>query len=328
MMALHPQFNTSPVGPIAASSDPAIETHALVVAYGNRRAVDGLDFSVPRGSIYGLLGANGAGKTTLVKTLLGLRRPVSGSARVLGYDVASQQVEICARAGYVSEHNSLYTSLSVAQLAAFCRSTSRTWHQETFERYLGLFHVPAGVRVGKLSKGMRTQLSLCLAMGSDPDLLILDEPTAGLDPVARHIFLKTLVGEVAAEGKTIFFSSHNLADIETVADWVGILARGRLRLSSELDRLKETHKLVRVTYTSVPAEEELAALAALPGVGRLELEGRSVRLRLAGGDAALLASSLRERPLAVLDVDVVDLNLERIALEYLGDGLEAMEAAL
>jgi ABC-2 type transport system ATP-binding protein len=326
VMALHPQFNHSPVG--AGASAPAIETHDLVVAYGNRKAVDGLELSVPRGSIYGLLGANGAGKTTLVKTLLGLRRPESGSARVLGYDITSQQVEICAHSGYVSETNSLYTSLTIPQLSAFCRSTGRRWHQETFERYLGLFHVPTGVKVGKLSKGMRTQLWLCLAMGSDPDLLILDEPTAGLDPVARHIFLKTLVGEIAGEGKTIFFSSHNLADIETVADWVGILARGKLRLSSELDLLKETHKLVRVTYAEVPAEDELAALAGLPGVGRLELEGRSVRLRLAGGDAASLAPSLRRRPIDVLDVDVVDLNLERIALEYLGDGLGPMEGPL
>ena len=137
-----------------------------------------------------------------------------------------------------------------------------------------------------------------------------------------------VVGEIAGEGKTIFFSSHNLADIETVADWVGILACGKLRLSSELDRLKETHKLVRVTYAEVPAEDELAALAGLPGVGRLELEGRSVRLWLAGGGAASLASGLRQRPLPVLDVDVVDLNLERIALEYLGDGLAPMEAPL
>jgi ABC-2 type transport system ATP-binding protein len=328
VMALHPQFNNSPVRPDAAAAAPAIEIHDLVVAYGNRKAIDGLELSVPRGSIYGLLGANGAGKTTLVKTLLGLRRPQSGRARVLGYDITSHPVEICAHCGYVSEDNSLYTSLTVPQLGAFCRSTSRTWRQETFERYLALFHMPIGVKVGKLSKGMRTQLSLCLAMGSDPDLLILDEPTSGLDPVARHIFLKTLVGEIAAEGKTIFFSSHNLADVETVADWVGILARGRLRLSSELDRLKETHKLVRVTYSSVPSEDELAELAGLPGVGRLELEGRSVRLRLAGGDATSLASSLRQRPQAVLDVDVVDLNLERIALEYLGDGLESTEGPL
>jgi ABC-2 type transport system ATP-binding protein len=244
---------------------------------------------------------------------------------VLGYDISSQPVEICARSGYVSESNSLYTSLSVSQLAAFCRSTSRTWNQGIFERYLSLFHLPAAARVGKLSKGMRTQLSLCLAMGSDPDLLILDEPTAGLDPVARHIFLKTLVGEIAGEGRTIFFSSHNLADIETVADWVGILVRGKLRLSSELDRLKETHKLVRVTYAEVPREDELAALRGLPEVGRLELEGRSVRLLLSGGGAQALASGLRERPLAVLDVDVVDLNLERIALEYLGDALAPTE---
>src|SRR5215469_12540320 len=112
-MALHPQSNDSPGRPDAAASLPAIETHDLVVAYGSRRAVDGLDLIVPRGSIYGLLGANGAGKTTLVKTLLGLRRPGGGSARVLGYDISSQPVEICARSGYVSESNSLYTSLTV-----------------------------------------------------------------------------------------------------------------------------------------------------------------------------------------------------------------------
>jgi ABC-2 type transport system ATP-binding protein len=320
--ALHPQHDEltpAQYPPLSRSSSPAIEINNLVVSYGKRRAIEGLTLVVPRGSVYGLLGANGAGKTTIIKTLLGFRPPNGGSVRVLGYDVVRQRLEVCARVGYVSEENSLYTYLTIPQICAFCRDTSRQWHQDIVDRYLRLFDLPGNAKIGKLSKGMRMQLALCLALGNDPDLLLLDEPTAGLDPIARHTFLSTLVGDIASEGKTIFFSSHILADVEAVADWVGILRSGRLVLSGELDTLKQTHKLVRVTYAELPPESELDALRALPGVVNVEQEGRSVRLRVRG-DADALATSVQERPYALRDVEVVNLNLEHIALAYLMEG--------
>jgi len=201
----------------------AIETRGLVVRYGRKRAVDGLTLTVPRGSVYGFLGPNGAGKTTTIKALLGFRRPDGGEARVLGHDVTDPRgsVEARFRVGFASEVDSLYKSMTVPRLCRLCRDLSRGWNGGLVERYLGVFGVPRGARVRKLSKGQKAQLQLCLALGSDPELLILDEPTSGLDPVARRAFLKVLVGEVAAGGRTVFFSTHLLSDIEAVADTAG-----------------------------------------------------------------------------------------------------------
>src|SRR5690349_19566835 len=192
----------------------AIELDSLVVKYGNKAAVDGLSLQVPVGSIFGFLGPNGSGKTTTIKTLLGFRPPNSGSAKVLGYDIVTDSLEIRARTGYVSEVNSLYDFLTIPQLCNFCRDANRRWNQGIVDQYIKLFGLPARSKVSQLSKGMKSQLALSLALGSEPDLLILDEPTAGLDPIARRQFLGTLIREVAAGGKTIFFSSHILSEVE------------------------------------------------------------------------------------------------------------------
>ncbi|HEX4715939.1 MAG TPA: ABC transporter ATP-binding protein [Ktedonobacteraceae bacterium] len=164
------------------SNEAAIALDHLVVRYGSRRAVNGLTLDVPRGSVFGLLGPNGAGKTTTIKTLLGFRPPTSGSARVLGYDITRQRLQMNAHIGFVSETNSLYLSMTIREILAFCRATARRWNQGVVERYLHLFGLPTNTHVRQLSKGMRTQLALCLALGSEPELLILDEPMTGLDP--------------------------------------------------------------------------------------------------------------------------------------------------
>ncbi|HLW02217.1 MAG TPA: ABC transporter ATP-binding protein [Ktedonobacterales bacterium] len=297
----------------------AIEIEHLIINYGAHRAVDGLTLTVPVGAIFGFLGPNGAGKTTTIKTLLGLRSPDGGSARVLGYDVASQSLDVRARVGYVSEVNSLYDSLTIPQLCAFCRAVNRTWNQAVVDRYIQVFGLPARARVGRLSKGMKSQLALSLALGSNPDLLILDEPTSGLDPLARHEFLNKLVAEIAAAGKTIFFSSHLLSEVEAVADWVGIIRHGKVVVCDELDHLKQTQKVLKLTYAELPLPAELEALRALPTVMSLSQEGRTVRL-LAHGDVAALAEAIQARPYALRDVDTVDLNLEDLFLEYMKEG--------
>jgi ABC-2 type transport system ATP-binding protein len=307
----------SPAG-AAAPDVPAIELHHLTVQYGQHRAVEDLSFTVPAGSIFGFLGPNGAGKTTTIKALLGFRPPSAGSARVLGLDVVRDSLALRGRVGFVSETNSLYDALTIPQLVAFCRATAPRWNGEAVTRYLRLFGLPLTGTVGRLSKGMKSQLALCLALGSEPDLLILDEPTTGLDPLARHEFLSTIVREVAAEGKTLFFSSHILSEVEAVADWVAILRGGRLVVCDELDHLKATQQILKVAYADPPPPDELQALRALPGVARVEAEGRGVRV-LARGDVAALAAQLQARPLLVRHVDVVPLNLESLFLEYMKD---------
>src|SRR5262249_34697901 len=148
--------------------------------------------------------------------LLGFRTPSSGTARILGYDVVRDRVTINARIGYVSETNTLYLDMTIPQLCAFFRATARRWDQAVVDRSLRLFGLPPQALVARLSKGMRRQLALSLALGGDPDVLILDEPTTGLDPIARRAFLDVLMADAAAAGKTIFFSSHVLTDVETV----------------------------------------------------------------------------------------------------------------
>lgn len=299
-----------------AATQAAIEITDLVVSYGERRAVDGLTMRVPTGSVFGFLGPNGAGKTTTIKALLGLRAPSGGSARVLGYDVVTQSQEVRARVGYVSEVNSLYDYLTIPQLCRFCKSVSRQWDQEIVDRYLRAFGLPLNKKVSQFSKGMKSQLALCLALGSQPEVLILDEPTSGLDPLARHEFLNTLVKEVAAEGKTIFFSSHILAEVEAVADWIGIIKAGRLLVADELDHLKQSQKILKLTYAELLPAEEVEALRALPNVMNLAQEGRSVRL-LTRGNAESLVETIQARPHALRDVETVDLNLEDLFLEYM-----------
>jgi ABC-2 type transport system ATP-binding protein len=269
---------------------PAIAIDHLVVRYGRRAAVDGLTLQVPRGSVFGLLGANGAGKTSTIKTLLGFRRPTAGGARILGYDIARDRVAINARIGYVSETNTLYLGMTIPQLCAFFRSTAKRWDQTVVDRALALFGLPANARVRQLSKGMRTQLALTLALGSDPDLLILDEPTTGLDPLARRAFLDVLMADAAAAGKTIFFSSHVLSDVEAVADSVAVLRAGRLMVSGAIDTLKQQHARVLLSYAEPPSDEALTALRRTSGVVHVTHEGRSVRAMVRGDVSAVVAA--------------------------------------
>ncbi len=294
----------------------AIRIENLVVSYGARRAVDGLSLQVPVGAVFGFLGPNGAGKTTTIKTLLGFRPPNSGRAWVLGRDVVADSLGVRAHVGYVSEVNSLYDNLTIPQIVEFCRTTNVRWDPSIVARYLSLFALPPGARVGTLSKGMKAQLALTLALGSLPDLLILDEPTGGLDPVARHEFLNTIVREVAAEGRTVFFSSHILSEVEEVADWVAIIRHGRLLVSDELDHLKQTQRVLKLTYVDPPPRAEIAALQALPAVAQLDQEGRGVRI-VARGDVDALAAAVQARPYPLRDVETVPLNLDDIYVEYM-----------
>ena len=305
-------------GDPAPEADAAIQIEGLVVDYGRKRAVDGLDLTVPRGTVFGFLGPNGAGKTSTIKTLMGFRRPNGGSAKVLGYDVVEKSLEVRARVGFASEVNSLYEGMTVPGICRLCRDLSRSWDQDLVDRYIGVFGLPGDAKIRKLSKGQKAQLQLCLALGSDPEVLILDEPTSGLDPVARRAFLKVLVGDVAAEGRTVFFSTHLLSDIEAVADTVGIVKGGRLLVSGELDEMRASHRVFRVVYAETPPEEEVRSLQTLADVQEVEREGRGIKLRVRG-DVEDLERGLRDRPHPVVDVDSTGMSLEDIFVAYVED---------
>jgi len=304
---------------VSVPESAAIQVRDLVVNYGHKRAVDGLSMTVPRGSVYGFLGPNGAGKTSTIKTLMGFRKPNGGSAKVLGYDIVNESLEVRARVGFASEVNSLYEGMTVPRICRLCRDLSRSWDQDLVDRYIGVFSLPADGKIRKLSKGQKAQLQLCLALGSNPELLILDEPTSGLDPVAQRAFLKVLVGDVAAEGRTVFFSTHLLSDIEAVADTVGIIKGGKLLVSGDLDGMRESHRVFRVVYAETPPDDEVRSLQTLPDVQEVEREGRGIKLRVRG-DVETVERGLRERPYRVLDVDSTGMGLEDIFVAYVEDG--------
>lgn len=297
-------------------ADFAISLNGLRCTYGKQVAVDGLSLRVPVGSVYGFLGPNGAGKTTTIKTLLGLRPLQAGQVQVLGYDIRTHGLESRRHIGYMPETSNLYGFMRVRELVETARRLSGRWNSKAIAQYLDLFNLPSNQKVRSLSKGMKGQLALAIALGSEPDLLILDEPTSGLDPLKRYEFLNQIVREVSSAGRTIFFSSHNLSEVEQIADRVAILNEGRLIVEDELDNLKQQQKAIKVAFDRPVWVHDLEII---PGVKRVMQEGRRFRL-LISGRAEDVAAELRL--LGARTVDIVDMNLEAIFVAYLQDKAE------
>jgi ABC-2 type transport system ATP-binding protein len=189
-------------------SELAIGSENLTKTYGSIHAVDGINLNVRRGTIYGFLGRNGAGKTTTIKMLVGLARRTAGSVHVLGMDVLSQRMAVLQRTAFVSEKKTLYASLTPSELVGFSRGFYPTWSDHAVERYVRLFEIPMKQRFEKLSNGNQTKVSLLLALSQGADLLILDEPTTGLDPVSVDQLLHVLAEDAGDRGCAVFFSSH------------------------------------------------------------------------------------------------------------------------
>src|SRR5437773_9630298 len=210
------------------TNEVVIVTHALSKSYGRGEAVRGLNLSVGRNCITAFLGRNGEDKSTTIKMLLGLIKPTAGSGEVLGRQItdAEQNREMRKRVAYVAEDKPLYGYMTVEQTINFARSFYSDWRIDVEQKLLLDFELPANRKVKSLSKGMRTKLALLLAFARRPELLILDEPSEGLDPVGIENLLQTLVAQ-SADGVTVFFSSHQIAEVERVADHVCILEIGR-----------------------------------------------------------------------------------------------------
>jgi ABC-2 type transport system ATP-binding protein len=224
---------------------PAIELRGLTKRYGKSTAVDSIDLSVPCGATLGLLGPNGAGKSTTLRMMLGLLRPTSGDMRVLGMDVMRSRSEVKQRVGYVPEAHYIYRWMSVDAVLQFARACYRTWNADLCAELLDMFDLPRRKRVGQLSKGMLAKLSLVVALAHEPDLLVLDEPLSGLDPVARDEFLDGVLKGICGGKRTVMFSSHQLDDVNRLADEVAIMNSGRILVHCPLDELLRSTKRVR-----------------------------------------------------------------------------------
>lgn len=281
-------------------NDLAIHTQGLAKFFGKTRAVDGLDLNVPRGSVYGFLGRNGAGKTTTVKTLLGLLRPTAGSAQVLGYDIRRHLLAILERTGFVPENKTLFDSLTPAQLVRFNQGYFPKWSGELVGRYAELFEIPMHVPFAKLSLGNKTKVCHLLALCQGADLLILDEPSVGLDPVITDLLLRVLVEDQVSEGRTVFLSSHQLAEVERIADWVGIIEKGKIVLETRLEDIRQNYRLIRAAAQTAPA-------VSSPDLVAVQSSGNFWSY-LVARDAEDFAAMLRAKGMTILEILPVSLG--------------------
>ncbi len=225
-----------------------IKVENLVKYFDGRCVLDGINLNVPRGCIYGLLGRNGSGKTTIIRILLGLEPPTRGQTFLLDAESTELSAKLHSRIGYVAEGHNLIQNYRVGRLIKLCKDLSLQWNDEFFNHLIETFRLPADRKVKELSIGMRAQLNLALAMAIDPELLIFDDPTLGLDTVARRQFLELAIELIQQQGRTILFCSHILSDVERIADKIGILAAGKLVVDCPLEELKERIKKLRIIF--------------------------------------------------------------------------------
>jgi ABC-2 type transport system ATP-binding protein len=292
-------------------ADPIIiETADLRKAYDGVEAVAGLSLRVPRGSIYGLLGRNGAGKTTTIKVLLGMVRPTSGKAAVfdLPADVGKASVEIRRRTAFVSEEKDLYDAMTVEEIIRFTARFYPHWRGDLEQEYLRTFELPPARTIKKLSRGTRTKLALLLALCSGAELLILDEPTSGLDPAATEQVLQALVAHAARAETTVLFSSHQIVDVDQIADRIAIIDRGRALVDGALDDLRASYRWIQLVFDGAAPELDLSA----PGIVATRRQGRVLTVLSSAGADRIIAEA---RALNPVSVDVMPATLKDIFLE-------------
>ena len=290
--------------------DPlTIETTDLRKQYGPVEALRGLTLRVPRGSIFGFLGRNGSGKTTTIKILLGMARATAGDARVFGLpaDGEASGVEIRRRTGFVSEDKDLYDYMTAAEIIRFTAAFYPKWRGDLERRYAHAFELPLDARIKTLSRGMRTKLALLLALCRGADLLLLDEPTSGLDPAAAEEVLQALVTHVANGDTTVFFSSHQIAEVEQIADRVAIIDRGRTVVDAALDDMRAHYRRIQLVFERDAPEPSFRA----PGVERVRRAGRVLTILSSAGAEPILDEA---RALGPVSVDVVPVTLKDIFL--------------
>lgn len=242
-------------------SERAIEVRDLTVRYGRKVAVDHINLNVERGSVYALLGRNGAGKSSLVRCLLGEYRPSSGSTLMFGENTWDKRASLMHRVGVVSEEADAPPDMTVAAIARFCAAIYPRWDNALLESRLKTFAIPVSSRFGALSKGQKKQVLLATALAMSPELLMLDDPTLGLDVVARKSLFEEVIAELADRGITILITTHDLAGVEALADRVGILKNGQLVLDESLETLKARFRRVRFAAQPVALEESALRMA-------------------------------------------------------------------
>lgn len=291
-----------------------IVLEGLTVRYGDRVALDSVSLTVAEGAVYALLGRNGAGKSSLVRCLLGEQKPDAGRVSLLGKDAWRERAALLKEVGVVPEEPDMPPTMSPRQIARFCSRLYPRWDGAGVEARLKRFAVPMSTPFGRLSKGQKAQVSMTLTLASSPRLLVLDDPTLGLDAVARKAVFEELIGELADRGTTVFITSHDLAGVERIADRVAVLRQGKLVLDEELETLKHRFRRLSFPMSLTPGEREprLEALAPVAVAAR----GWGVEAVVSNYDEERLSASAEWEP------EVSVLTLEEIFIALTGESEE------
>jgi ABC-2 type transport system ATP-binding protein len=253
----------------AWSSEAVVEIDGLSRSFGRKVALRGVSLTVPRGVVFGLVGENAAGKTTLIKHILGLLNAQSGTVRVFGLNPVSEPVQVLSRLGYLSEDRDLPDWMRLHEMLRYLQAFYSTWDVDYAENLRQQFDLDPRARIKTLSQGQRARAGLLAALAFRPELLVLDEPSTGLDPIVRREILAAIIRTIAQEGRTVLFSSHLLDEVERVSDHVALIDRGEIVLRGSLDEIKARHHRLTLRF-----DEPVARPPAILGSTRWEGFGR------------------------------------------------------
>ncbi len=300
--------------------DYAIDTRGLYKWFEGFKAIDGLDIAVPPGSIFGLIGPNGAGKTTLIQMLIGIIHPDRGDAFILGHSIREKNGSIRNQVGYVPDVPVMYPSFTVAEMYRLGSKLYPDWDQDHCFELHRAFGLPDNQRIRSLSRGQKVQVSLVMALALRPRLLLLDEPTAGLDPVVRRAFLRTVIDEAASRGTTIFYSTHNLNDLEQSADHIAAIYQGKLLFTRNLDELKQSMHRLQLVFGSPPGE---GTIASLPGLLNWQGSGKVITITIKGDLDSIYPrlNALGAEMVKMMDFDLESMFVELMKAEGYGFGM-------
>jgi ABC-2 type transport system ATP-binding protein len=293
------------------SANPVIEIERLTKYYGRREIVSDMSFTVPRGAIYGFLGRNGMGKTTTIRIFLGLEDPTRGSTRVFGLDSRTLPPEARARIGYLPEGHHVYGWMTVKECGQFQARFFPAWNQDIFETVLTHFRLTPKMKAGHLSRGQRAGLCLALTLAPEPELLVLDDPALGLDPVARRSLLQSMLYVTRKADRTIFFSSHLLSDVERVADRIAVLDGGVLRADCTVETFRRQIRHFVLKFREAPPPTP-----AIPGLLESFRTDREMALTLVNVTPEI---ENRLEALGPESIEPVDLTLEDAFISYVGE---------
>jgi ABC-2 type transport system ATP-binding protein len=291
-------------------NDIALQTKGLTKYYGNTLAVDHLDLEIPRGCICGFVGRNGAGKTTAIKLMLGLLQPTAGSSSLLGCNSSALTPAIRQRIGYVTEGHRLFRWMTIGRLERFQRTFfPKQWDDRLFGDMMAYFDLPRSKKIKHLSNGQRAQVSLALALAPNPELLIMDDPTLGLDAAIRRQFLEGMIELIMRQGRTVLFSSHILGDVERVSDRIIVIDKGVLRANCSLEQFQKSITKVVMSFSG-----EVPDQVNIEGLLHCKRGGKQLELTLVGADDEKIdafAKSVRAET-----YDVASMNLEDQFIEF------------